>query len=752
MKTYKITISFNKMLNLSKNTILLLIILCISGNLFAQKLNKIDSIYFRIQEKKANKYFQNTAYIRSIHIYKELTEKGYKNDSLLRNLAIAYYKVSDTKNAEDYLRMIIDGGKHSSDELYFYIQSLKYNGKYEEADLWLEKYLELNANDKHALEQKGTTDFIKKLKEKERYKIEEVPFNSENSDFGAVPYEGKVLFASARNDQAIIRFQDTWKNTPFFALYSIANDNASAIRVQSFGKKFNTLYHDGPVCFNLSEDEVFITRNTFQYRIPRKGKEGINNLKILYAKKNALGVWSKLKDMKFNSRDYSCGHPSLSPDGNTLYFSSNMPGGLGGTDIYYVTRTENGWSEPINMGAEINTPSDEMFPFIHKNGHLYLASSGRQGMGGLDLYEVFKKNDGTYTVLNMGYPINSNNDDFGVYLAEDGIHGYFASNRTGGKGDDDIYRFTVTNPMRLVLDLDGDITDAMDGHKLDSSNVVLTFADGTNPQPFNTGILNTFGYEIKPDLKYKIAVSRKGYSSASVDVDPEKRPENTDVIKVPVVLEKIQEWGIYGNVYIRGTKEVVPAVNITIKRISGELYASVITPEVEGFRTKLEPNAAYEVSFEKKGFLTTKGNYSTVGRKPGYVDINEFIDVSIEKIDVNKTIEVNIYYDLGKWNIRKDASVELDKVVAFLNDNPEIKIELGSHTDARGDAASNQSLSQKRADSAVAYIISKGISKDRIVAKGYGESKLKNQCADGVKCTEPEHQQNRRTEIRITSF
>ena len=739
--------------NMNKWFILLFLMFILGNKLPAQVISKIDSLYFKMQERKANKYFQFTAYVRAIHLYKELADKGYKNDSLIRNLALAYYKVSDTKNSEDYLRMLIDGGKYTPDELYFYIQSLKYNGKYEEADLWLDKYLVLNANDTRALEQKGTADFIRKLKEKERYKIEEVPFNSENSDFGAVPYEGKVLFASARNDQAIIRFQDSWKNTPFFALYSISSDAASAVRVTSFGKKFNTLYHDGPVCFDTLENEVFITRNTFKHRIPRKGKEGVNNLKILYAKKNMLGVWGNLKDLKFNSKDYSCGHPSLSLDGKTLYFSSNMPGGKGETDIYYVTRTDDGWSDPVNMGSEINTSSDEMFPFIHKNGHLYFASSGHQGMGGLDLFEAIKKNDGTYTVLNMGYPINSNNDDFGIYLANDGINGYFASNRTGGKGDDDIYRFIITDQLRLTLDLEGDVTDVMDGHKLDSSNVILTLADGTNPQPLNTGLLNTFGYEVKPDLKYIVNVTRKGYCSAKIVVDPSKRPENADVVKVPVVLEKNQEWGIYGNVYIRGTKEVVSGVNITIKKAAGELYASVITPEVEGFRTKLEPNTAYEITFDKKGFLTTKGVYSTVGRKPGYVDINEFIDVSIEKIDMNKTIEIpNIYYDLGKWAIRTDAAVELEKVVTLLNDNPDIKIELGSHTDARGSAESNQILSQKRAESAVAYIISKGINKDRIVAKGYGEYKLKNQCADGVKCSEPEHQQNRRTEIRITSF
>lgn len=738
---------------MNKWFILLFLMLVLGNNLSAQKLSKIDSLYFKMQERKANKYFQLTAYVRSIHLYKELIDKGYKNDSLIRNLALACYKISDTKNAEDYLRMIIDGGKYTPDELYFYIQSLKYNGKYEEADLWLDKYLALNSNDTRALEQKGTADFIRKLKEKERYKIEEVPFNSENSDFGAVPYEGKVLFASARNDQSIIRFQDSWKNTPFFALYSISSDDASAVRVTSFGKKFNTLYHDGPICFDTSENEVFITRNTFKHRIPRKGKEGINNLKILYAKKNMLGSWGSLKDLKFNSKDYSCGHPCLSPDGKTLYFSSNMPGGKGETDIYYVTRTDDGWSDPVNMGSEINTSSDEMFPFIHKNGHLYFASNGRQGMGGLDLYEAIKKSDGTYTVLNMGYPINSNNDDFGIYLAKDGIHGYFASNRPGGKGDDDIYRFTITDQLKLTLDLEGDVTDAMDGHKLDSSTVTLTLADGTNPQPLNTGLLNTFGYEIKPDLKYVVNVTHKGYNAASIMVDPSKRPENADVVNVPVKLERVQEWGIYGNVYIKGTKEVVPGVSITIKRATGETYSSIVTPEVEGFRTKLEPNTAYEITFEKKGFLTTKGNYSTVGRKPGYVDINEFIDVSIEKIDMNKTIEIpNIYYDLGKWAIRPDAAVELNKVVSLLNDNPDIKIELGSHTDARGSAESNQTLSQKRAESAVAYIISKGISKDRIAAKGYGESKLKNRCADGVTCSESEHQQNRRTEIRITSF
>ncbi|NVO10950.1 MAG: OmpA family protein [Bacteroidales bacterium] len=742
-----------KELNLNRLIVLLIILISFNQRIFAQKISKIDSVIYRMQENKANRYFELTAYIRAIHIYKDLVNKGYQNDSLERNLAVACYKISDGQNAEFYLRRIIDRNKYSPEELYFYIQTLKFNGKYEEADIWLNKYLSMNPNDKKATEQKGTVAFINKLKEKEHYKIEEVPFNSVYSDFGATPYQGHLQFTSARNDQSIIRFQDSWKETPFYALYSIKSDQSSAVRITSFGKKFNTIYHDGPACFDTTENEVFVTRNNYKHRIPRKGKEGINNLKILTAKKNMIGTWSSLKELPFNSNDYSCGHPSLSPDGKTLYFASNMPGGKGGTDIYYVTRTENGWSEPKNIGSDINTEGDEMTPFIHKNGHLYFSSTGHQGMGGLDIFEAIKNPDGSYKVINMGCPLNSSFDDFSFYLLPDGISGYMASNRPGGKGDDDIYKFTNTDKNITVLDLEGTVIDALNGNKLDSAKVELILEDGTPVQIVNTGNLNQFGFQIKPDLKYKVKVTRKGYLPSTIDVDPSKRAEGEDLIKVIVPLKREAEWGIYGNVFVLGTNEIVPQVNLHINKAGDAANVTTYITTMDGFRVRLEPNTKYDLVFEKRGFLTKRAEYTTEGREPGYVDVNEFIEIKVEKLVLNKIIDIpNILYDLGKWNIRPDAAVELDKVVQFLKDNPYITVELGSHTDSRGSTQSNQILSQQRAQSAVEYIVSHGIDGSRISAKGYGESKLKNRCADGVICSEAEHQQNRRTEIKVLSF
>lgn len=742
-----------KELNLIRLIVLLITLLSFNQQIFAQKISKIDSVIYRMQEGKANRYFEFTAYIRAIHIYKELVNKGYQNDSLERNLAVACYKISDGQNAEFYLRRIIDRNKYSPEELYFYIQTLKFNGKYEEADVWLNKYLSMNPNDKKAFEQKGTVAFINKLKEKEHYKIEEVPFNSQYSDFGATPYQGHLQFTSARNDQSIIRFQDSWKETPFYALYSIKSDQASAVRINSFGKKFNTIYHDGPACFDTTENEVFVTRNNYKHRIPRKGKEGINNLKILTAKKNMIGTWSPLKELPFNSNDYSCGHPSLSLDGKTLYFASNMPGGKGGTDIYYVTRTDIGWSEPVNIGADINTEGDEMTPFIHKNGHLYFSSSSHQGMGGLDIFEAIKNPDGSYKVINMGFPLNSSFDDFSFYLLPDGISGYIASNRPSGKGDDDIYKFTNTDKNITVLDLEGTVIDALNGNKLDSAKVELTLEDGTPVQITNTGNLNQFGFQIKPDLKYKIRVTRKGYFPSTIDVDPSKRAEGTDLIKVVAPLKREAEWGIYGNVFILGTNEIVPQVNLHINKAGDAANVTTYVTTMDGFRVRLEPNTKYDLVFEKRGFLTKRAEYTTEGREPGYVDVNEFLEIKVEKLVLNKIIDIpNILYDLGKWNIRPDAAIELDKVVQFLKDNPYIKVELGSHTDSRGSTESNQILSQQRAQSAVEYIVSHGIDNSRITAKGYGESRLKNRCANGVVCSETEHQQNRRTEIKITDF
>jgi len=719
---------------------------------YSQTISAIDSIYLRLLEDKANNYFEKTSYVKAIQICDDLGNKGYTNNLITRNCAIANYKIGETEKSEILFRTLIDNQKYEASDIFFYVQSLKYNQKYDEADLWIEKYIAMNSTDLNAKELSGSSSFIKKLMEQERYIIELLNFNSTNSDFGASDYYGSVIFTSARKDQSVIRFEDSWKQTPYFDLYLVNNHESSATRAELFERKFNTLFHDGPVCLNSSGDEVFVTRNNYKYKIPKKSKAGINNLKILVAKKTALNTWSAPEELPFNSNDYSCGHPSISSDGNTLYFSSNMPGGFGGTDIYFVTRDQSGWSKPQNLGNQINTSENEMFPFIGANGYLYFSSNGHQGMGGLDIFISRKNNDGSYSLRNMGYPINSSADDFSIFLKNDNRTGYFASNRQGGIGDDDIYSVLITNPILFSLELQGVVIDSLTGEDINSSSVCLVNSNRVVLDSINTMGVNTFSFDVEVDQKYQINVFHEGYNNKTTSVDLSKVIIDDGIAHVSIALSKIPEWGIYGNVFIQGTKEVVSDVRVLIKKLTGEIYPEIFT-SIEDFRQKLEPNSDYELLFEKQGFLTKRAVYSTVNRDAGYVNINEFVDISIEKLELNKTIEIpNIYYDLGKWNIRADAAVELDKVVIFLNDNPTIKVELGSHTDARGTDISNQTLSQKRAQSAVDYIVKKGIDRSRIVAKGYGETKLKNNCGNGVKCSEEEHQQNRRTEIRILSF
>lgn len=719
----------------------------------AQMKAELDTSLYKVKAKKANALFEKTAYAKAIQLYEELSSAGNFPDSLLRNLGIAYYKVINMEKVEIIFKELVTKPTVIAADYYYYSKALKFNGKFDEADEWLDNYLVMNETDQSAQNQKGSAPFIRQLMEKERYYISEARFNSSNSDLSAIPYGDQIIFASARPYEDIIKHEDSWKETPYFALYTI-NQQADTLQPVRFTWKLNTIYHDGPICFNSDQTEMFVTRNNYGLLFPHKDKKGVNNLKIHYTKRNSDGSWGILTELPFNNDNYSCGHAALSQNGKTLFFSSNMPGGYGATDIYTVNRSDSGWSKPHNLGSEINTEGDEMFPFIGTNNLLYFSSNGHKGIGGLDIFAARMGKDNQYTIKNMGYPLNGSTDDFSFYLRPDEKTGYFASNRQGGKGDDDIYAFTITDPISFALELQGTTADVDSKVWLDQSTISLKPNNSTETETVVTGDKHSFRFELEPEITYTLTANRAGYKPLSMLVNPATMVIVADIITLPLELKKVDEYGVYGNVFLKPTMEIVPGVHVRIHKMDNTILADFTTDGITGFRQQLEPETNYELIFEKKGFLVKRVDYSTKGRIPGYININEIVEISIEKIELNKTIEIpNIYYDLGKWNIRPDAAIELDKVAQFLADNPDIKVELGSHTDSRGTTQSNQTLSQKRAVSAVDYIVKNGgISQNRITAMGYGESKLKNQCADGVKCSEQDHQQNRRTEIRIVGF
>ncbi len=705
--------------------------------------NKLDSLIAVYRVNQANKSFENLAYIKAIKKYEKLSEAGYLSDSIKGLLAVAYLKVGETVKSENEFASV--PLEHlSNDHLFLYAQSLKYNGKYTEADRIIAIYKERNPEDGRATELLNSLPKIEKILAEDRYLIEEVDFNSEQSDFGPVVYNDDIYFVSARNMDYIIKREYAWKETPYLNILKTSENQGLLSNPKLFSTHMRSMYHDGPICFSKDGRELYITRNLNHGFIDAnfKKKHGYNNLVILKAIKQADGSWSEPEQLPFDSSVYSCGHACLSSDGSRLYFTSNMPGGIGGTDIYYVDKEGDSWSKPVNLGKDINTEGDEMFPFIHQNGRLYFASNGHIGVGGLDIF-IAEKNAQGYRVKNMGYPVNTEKDDFGVFPDAEGKCGYFASNRSGGKGDDDIYRFTVLKDVSFQKGLKGLLINKNTRAVISNSPVLFKDLKG--------GMVA----QEKSDNKGLINVTVDELESLIVEVDlPEFFPyldtiQFSDVTRdFKIELTPRPSWGIYGCVYLLPDKKVIPEVTLQVEPVDADVY-SVVSGIDGQFKAELEPETDYSLVFTKKGYFTKRTPYSTVNREAGYVKVNELMELEMQKAEVGVSVEIEILYDLGKWNIREDAATELDDMIQFLKDNPNVKIELGSHTDSRGSALFNQRLSQKRAESAVAYMVNRGIEKSRVVAKGYGETRLKNKCADGVDCSEAEHQVNRRSEVTI---
>lgn len=724
-----------------------------ANNFFGKIKAEVDTMVISMQHKQADKKFEGLAYAKAIEKYEKIVEKGFRPDSLRRNLAYSYLKVNDTKAAEELYAEIVTNNEALVVDYYNYAQALKYNKQYDEADKYIAKYKELKNEDTRGDLQHQAAPVISNIYSQERYTITPVYFNSEYSDFGAVVFNDKIIFTSGRNDQSIIQYEYSWKGQPYLDLYSVAiKEPALYKEADILTKGINSRFHDGPAIYTSNNDEIFLTRNKFYYGMPKYSEKKENHFMLYSAKQTADG-WEELTEMPFNSDEYSCGHPSISVDNKTLYFASDMPGGYGGSDIYYTTRTAEGWSEPVNLGSDINTEGEEMFPFISDEGQLFFSSNGQLGLGGLDIFMAEEVSTNSYSILNMGYPLNTSADDFSFYLLSDGVNGYFSSNREGGKGDDDIYKFKMLDKPAISLTMIATTIDKKSGEPLPNAKVTILDSEGV--ELFN-GVSDSKAevtIEVTPGKYYDLNASMEKYTDNTIHTLADKAEAVEGVVKVDVPLTYIEEWGVYGFIYLKESGEGVDGVEISIvERDSGEEIKD-LTDNQGNFRKLLKPETDYNILLAKQDYFTRRGEFSTKGMAPGWIDIKEFIEVEMEIIEVGKTIEIpNIYYDVAKWNIREDAAIELAKVVQFMLDNETITIELGSHTDSRGSNSSNQTLSQKRAESAVNWIVSNGIDQSRISAKGYGETKIKNRCVDGVTCSKDEHQENRRTEIKIVDF
>jgi outer membrane protein OmpA-like peptidoglycan-associated protein/tetratricopeptide (TPR) repeat protein len=632
---------------LQKILILTLVLLYTSVS-FSQK-KKIE---------KANKEFDRYAYIDAREIYLKVVEDGYESAEIYKRLGDTYYWNSDYDNAAKWYSKLVNTFPGETEPEYYYraAQSLKSLSKYKESDEMMKKYASMGGDGIILRNFENNPEYLQSIELVRRgYELEKVSVNTGYSDFGPSYYMDKLVYASASKMTEGSKVFE-WTDQPFLDLYVADMDEEGKLsNSQALSGDINTAYHESSASFTKDGSTIYFTRNNFIDGKKGKDSNKTIRLKLYKAIKSGDNFWTNIVELPFNSKEYSVAHPALSPDEKKLYFSSDMPGSLGMSDLWYVDILEDGtYGVPVNLGPTINTEARESFPFISKENNLYFSTDGRAGLGGYDIFVTPLNEQGMAgDVTNLGEPANSNQDDFGFIINEEKRIGYLSSNREGQRGsiDDEIYRVQEVCAITLI----GTVFDEETKELLPGAVVTLLDSNNKLLDSMTVGEDAAYSFTVECESIYSVRAIKKDY-------DPNEKiletPNRTSTIDVPLPLKSVE------------------------------------CPENDlGCKVRLKP----------------------------------------------------IYFDFDRYNIRPDAEIELAKVLAAMRQYPELIIHIESHTDSRAPFSYNESLSEKRAQSTLNWLVKKGINRSRLSAKGYGEKRLINQCSDGVECTEEEHQLNRRS-------
>ncbi|OAD92249.1 flagellar motor protein MotB [Aequorivita soesokkakensis] len=632
-----------------RNILLFALVVFTAGSSFSQQKD--------IQ--KANKEFDKFAYIDAREIYLKVVADGYESAEIFKKLGDTYYFNSDYTNAAKWYDKLVKQFPDQTEPEYYYraAQSLKSLGKYSESDALLKDYVAKGGNGLVIKSYEDDPNYLKSTVFKARdFVLEKVAVNSSNSDFGASFYgNDKIVYASASGTEGMKVSE--WTNQPFLDLFMADRDSTGQLsNAMRLGGDINTQYHESSTAFTKDGYTVYFTRNNFIDGKKGKDKNKTIRLKLYKATKTGDYNWTNIVELPFNSKEYSVAHPALSPDGKKLYFSSDMPGTLGMSDLWYVDILGNdSYGTPVNLGPNINTEARESFPFISDKNNLYFSSDGRSGLGGYDIFVTPLDDAGKPgKITNLGAPSNSDQDDFGFIINEDDRIGYVSSNRGGDRGsiDDDIYLVKEI----CSITIQGKVFDEETKDPLPGAQVSLLDENNQLVSQTTAKYDGTYSFVGDCGTQYTVRGVKEGYNPYEKMIET---PMLSGTIDVPLPLKRIDPC----------------------------------PPNDLGCKLNLQP----------------------------------------------------IYFDFDKSNIRPDAEIELAKILAAMREYPELIIHIESHTDSRGNDSYNMSLSERRAQSTLKWLVGKGIDKNRLTAKGYGESQLVNQCSNGVSCTAEEHQLNRRS-------
>lgn len=468
--------------------------------------------------KKADKHFNRLEFIEAAKQYNNLIEDGKGDTYVYSQLAECYYNVFNTVEAERWYAKALENSENPA-LIYRYSQMLKANGKYEQSNQQMSKFASMRPADERAIAFRENPDYLPKILERgKKFNVQNLDINGETSDFGGTLFEEKLYFASARNQD---RRNYGWTKEPFLDIYSASkNADGSFQPAVQMNDKINTKFHEGLVSFSPNGNVMYFTRESFFEKVYDQDSITKNKNGVLHLfKATKLGSdWDKIEALSINSENYSVKNPSVSADGKTLYFASDMPGGFGNFDIYKAPINQDGTvGTPVNLGQKVNTEGQEMFPFISNNNTLYFSSNGHLGLGGLDVFYT-RELDGRMTnVRNVGIPVNSNSDDFAFTIDEETETGFVSSNREGGKGSDDIYAIKKIQPLCDVLIL-ATVLDDETGKPIAGATVSLFDGQGLKVLSKETNAEGFVEFLVECETANDIDAIADGYSGKRLTV------------------------------------------------------------------------------------------------------------------------------------------------------------------------------------------------------------------------------------------
>jgi len=636
----------------------------------------VSSAQRRTALEKAERKYDEYRYSETIKDYEKLVKKGYNTIEIAKRLGDSYFYNARYVDAAKWYKSFLEKENPLYVESIYYFRyslCLKSIENYKEANKYLLKYYE----DIEESTDKIDTYLSKIERNSGRYQIENAGIiNTKFSDYGATFHENDLIFTSSREHKKNGKAVMGWNNQPFSTIYYSTENNGKLGKANLLLNKISPSVNESTLVFTKDGKKVYFTRNNFLKDGRGFSRDNSTLLKI-YEAELIKGELINVKELPFCSDEYSVAHPTLTPDEKMMYFVSDMPGSLGESDIWKAEIKDDGtFGDPINLGPTVNTKERESFPFISADNKLYYASNGKLGLGGLDIFmSVIIDDDDYEEAVNLGKPINSPMDDFGFFIDVEKESGFFTSNRPGGKGDDDIYRFKEIKRETILL-IEGIVINVDNETPIPNATLNLFDENGKLLATQTSDENGEYSFEKKlvpADTPFKIQAEKSGYLSQEKSLrTPDKIDYETTILRVDIEIRSEMASGI-------------TVSNITVDTALSEL------------------------------------------------------------------LNVVIYFDLDKWNIRKDAEVELNKILKVMRDFPKIKVDIRSHTDSRHSHQYNEELSEKRARASKDWLIKKGISPNRLTAKGYGENQLLNRCKDGVRCSETEHAVNRRSEFIITS-